>query len=651
MDASAMSAVRAVISALTVAALPLLTAALAASAGFQTATWPLPKKAHASPAGTSHPQAVGRIAFSSNKDGNHEIYAMNADGSGVVRLTFDSGEDYYPSWSPDGRRIAFASDRDGNGEIYAMNADGSGVARLTKNRASDWTPSWSPDGGRIAFVSHRAGNWEIYAMNVDGSGVARLTNNSANDIFPSWSPNGRRVAFMSDMDGNNEIHAMNANGSVAARLTNNPADDRAPSWSPDGRRIAFSSHRDGNSEIYAMNADGSDAANLTNNAANDWGASWSPDGRRIAFVSDRDGNDEIYTMNADGSGVARLANYFSDVRDLSWGHPTQAEKAALTATAIAAAEAAAAATAEARVAEARVAATAEAMVAEAQAAATAEAQAAATPIPTRVPCTPGKHCVSLHSDKTTVTIGEPIKLTLAAINLTSPVLTIHMVIEVPDGWSVRSTETTCTAALCNIIFKDLPTGINRGASIEIFPNETGEFVVHTHTTLTRDGEANGEEQEDIRVKVNPKPPTPTPAPTPPAPPTATPAPTPVATPAPKRGPPIRLPPTSATRSGGCAAPQGGAAADAGWLLAGLALPGLAFSGRLRKRAPLTHPNKPSTPAGSRPGRGHIARASEKSTRHRPLSRKPALGKRLGGSRAALAARFSLGFDLTRPRRR
>ena len=75
-----------------------------------------------------------------------------------------------PAWSPDGRRIAFTSERDGNPEIYVMNADGSGVTRLTYNDARDLDsfPAWSPDGRRIAFHSNRDGNFEIYVMNASG---------------------------------------------------------------------------------------------------------------------------------------------------------------------------------------------------------------------------------------------------------------------------------------------------------------------------------------------------------------------------------------------------------------------------------------------------------------------------------------------------
>ena len=85
-------------------------------------------------------------------------------------------------------KIAFVSDRDGNREIYVMNADGSNQTRVTNNPALDYAPSWSPDGTKIAFYSRRDGNREIYVMSADGSGQTRLTNNAAEDRWPTWSP-------------------------------------------------------------------------------------------------------------------------------------------------------------------------------------------------------------------------------------------------------------------------------------------------------------------------------------------------------------------------------------------------------------------------------------------------------------------------------
>src|SRR5438034_1557432 len=118
------------------------------------------------------------LAFTTNRDGNDEIYVVDAAGTDVLNLSHNAANDDWPSWSPDGSKIAFHSDRDGNWEIYVMNADGSGVTRLTNTQDTAWSfgPVWSPDGSRIAFVrSSPTSNGEIYVMNADGSSAVRLT--------------------------------------------------------------------------------------------------------------------------------------------------------------------------------------------------------------------------------------------------------------------------------------------------------------------------------------------------------------------------------------------------------------------------------------------------------------------------------------------
>src|SRR6266581_8295582 len=209
-------------------------------------------------AGVSHVTVASQIAFESDRDGNAEIYLMNADGRGVVRLSNNPSYDAEPAWSPDGTKIAFESNRDGNFEIYTMNADGTGVVRLTNNPSDDGEPAWSPDGTKIAFASNRDGNSEIYTMNADGTNQIRLTNNAATDDWPAWSPDGTKLAFVSDRDGNYEIYVMNADGTNATRLTSNSTEDSSPAWSPGGTRIAFSCDPDGTAslEICVINADG-----------------------------------------------------------------------------------------------------------------------------------------------------------------------------------------------------------------------------------------------------------------------------------------------------------------------------------------------------------------------------------------------------------
>ena len=88
----------------------------------------------------------------------------------------------------DGTKLAFTSDRDLNREIYVMNAqDGSNQTRLTDNADSDEFPTWSPDGTKLAFTSDRDGNTEIYVMNAqDGSNQTRLTDNGDSDGLAEW---------------------------------------------------------------------------------------------------------------------------------------------------------------------------------------------------------------------------------------------------------------------------------------------------------------------------------------------------------------------------------------------------------------------------------------------------------------------------------
>jgi dipeptidyl aminopeptidase/acylaminoacyl peptidase len=246
-----------------------------------------------------------KIAFASNRDGNFEIYSMNADGGAQARLTTNPAFDGTPSFSADGTKIAFESSRTGNGDIYVMNADGSGQTRLTTSSAVDLLPTFSPDGTKIAFTSFRTGNGDIYVMNADGSGQTRLTTSAAVDAEPTWSPDGTKIAFTSGRTGNGDVYVMNADGSGQTRLTTSAAIDSSPDWSIDGTKIAFTSNRDGNFEIYSMNPDGSAQTRLTNNPAFDGDPAFLSTGK-IAFSSNRDGNFEIYSMNADGSGQTRL---------------------------------------------------------------------------------------------------------------------------------------------------------------------------------------------------------------------------------------------------------------------------------------------------------------------------------------------------------
>jgi len=264
----------------------------------------------------------GKIVFQSNRDGNYEIYVMNADGTNQTRLTNNAASDFNPAWSPDGTKIVFDSDRDGNFEIYVMNADGTSQTRLTNNPNSDKTPAWSPDGTKIAFIrSLGAISGDVYVMNSDGSGETNLTNfvpgNFPDTFDVAWSPDGTKIGFSVSLSNTHqEIYLMNANGSGVTQLTNNGVLTFAPDWSPDGTKIAFNRSPAGGAAIYLMNPDGSGQTSLTNNI--DGQAAWSPDGTQIVFDSGRDGSGEIYKMNPDGTGQIRLTSNSAEDGNPDW---------------------------------------------------------------------------------------------------------------------------------------------------------------------------------------------------------------------------------------------------------------------------------------------------------------------------------------------
>jgi Tol biopolymer transport system component len=257
-----------------------------------------------------------RIAFYSERDGNAEIYVMNADGSAVTRLTSTSADEGYPAWSPDGRTISFDSDRTGNFDIFAMNADGSNVRPLTRHPARDVSATWSPDGSKIVFMSDREpGGFDAYEAAPDPAAAARRVTRTGSTWFPVFSPDGAALAFHVGRD----VHTLPAPSSVEGtpagddprRLTTDPENGMYPSWSPDGKRIVFMSWRTGRTELFTMNADGSDQKKLvTLDKGDAVDPRWSPDGSRIVFVHMPDGMNGraaiICTVNADGTALRRL---------------------------------------------------------------------------------------------------------------------------------------------------------------------------------------------------------------------------------------------------------------------------------------------------------------------------------------------------------
>jgi len=168
---------------------------------------------------------LGEIVVASSRGGKFHLYSIERSNLSQLRpVSADTGQQMDPAFSPDGSRIAFVSNRDGNAEIYAMDADGTNVTRLTSDPQLDGHPVFTPDGQAILFQSQRtAGKLQIFSMNADGTGVKQLTQDSVS-LAPTISPDGRTIAYVSLRNKNYDVWLMNRDGSNQRQFT------RSPQW-------------------------------------------------------------------------------------------------------------------------------------------------------------------------------------------------------------------------------------------------------------------------------------------------------------------------------------------------------------------------------------------------------------------------------------
>jgi Tol biopolymer transport system component len=144
----------------------------------------------------------GRLIFSLPKTVGQQIVSINMQGEDRHDLTpHTDAIDDWAVFSPDGRQIALGSSRDGDFEIFVIEADGANPRRLTDSPGVDMRPAWSPDSRRLAFTSMRDGNYEIYAIGADGSNLRRLTHHAERDDFAQWHPDGKHLLRVAERDG------------------------------------------------------------------------------------------------------------------------------------------------------------------------------------------------------------------------------------------------------------------------------------------------------------------------------------------------------------------------------------------------------------------------------------------------------------------
>ncbi len=262
----------------------------------------------------------GQIAWTSDQNGDYDIWVKGLDGSNIRHVTSSSDTEASPDFSPDGEMIVFNGGA-GAPDIYWVPSDGSAAPTQIQGSSSsaDVTPTWSPDGSQVAWASLGGTVNLVYATPPNGS-PSLLHDTPGDESYPDWETlyNGNEGVAFQEQDGTgfNLLLLDRTTGAVT-----DYGQGIHPEISPDGRKLAFSSDRDGNYEIYVLDLTvaGATPVRLTTATGEDVGPSWSPDGSSIAFTSHRDGNAEIYIMTATGAQQTNFTNRPVDDFEPSWG--------------------------------------------------------------------------------------------------------------------------------------------------------------------------------------------------------------------------------------------------------------------------------------------------------------------------------------------
>jgi TolB protein len=257
------------------------------------------------------------LVFSSTRHSDPgDLYMQRVDGTSVIQLTSDVGEEASPVFSPDGQTIAFCSTRGGDWDLYTMDREGRNVTQVTSGPAQDLHPSFSPDGKRLVYCSigGRSGQWELWTVNL----LTQERRMIGFGLFPNWSPDktADRIAYQRARQRGSRwfslwtLHLVDGEArQITEVAVSTNAAIVAPAWSPDGKRLTFGTIAEpartvdgkplGQQDIWAIDADGTNRQRLTDGNGMNLTPFWAAD-NRVYFISDRGGHDAVWSVRAQG---------------------------------------------------------------------------------------------------------------------------------------------------------------------------------------------------------------------------------------------------------------------------------------------------------------------------------------------------------------
>jgi TolB protein len=217
-----------------------------------------------------------RLAFASlgNEGWTIRMFSLELGRAVSFPAGTAGGSNQSPAWSADGAKLAFSSSRSGDPEIWVCDANGGNLRRLTSFRGPDVSPTWNPrTNAQIAWVSGRTGLPQIYTMDLDGANIVRMTDGGY-AVSPSWSPSGQFLTFSWNRKygpgapGGQDIYVMDIASKRWIQLTHDSGSNDYPFWAPDSRHIVFERTIGKQSEIWSMLADGTEQHQLTHSGNN-----------------------------------------------------------------------------------------------------------------------------------------------------------------------------------------------------------------------------------------------------------------------------------------------------------------------------------------------------------------------------------------------